>query len=188
MNANSEPMILTRTFWTILLLLVAITPYAYAQESVVEEFKPKIRGAVMMANSHVPNATEGDKKVAIIPTWGFDFDYFFRPRWSIALQGDIKLQSFEIEDHGVALERTNPFAIAAVIHYHALRHWSFYLGPGFEFESHKNFFMVKAGTEYSFEITENFEIALNLIYENKDDVYDAWTFGIAFNKKLWEKK
>jgi len=74
------------------------------------------------------------------------------------------------------------------MHYHALRHWSFYLGPGYEFESHENLFLVKAGTEYSFEITEDFEIALNLIYENKEEVYDAWTFGIAFNKKLWEKK
>jgi len=86
------------------------------------------------------------------------------------------------------LERSFPIAIAGVIHYHALRHWSFYVGPGYEFESHKNLFLVKGGTEYSFEITEDFEIALNLIYENKDGVYDAWTFGIAFNKKLWEKK
>ncbi|HTE31276.1 MAG TPA: hypothetical protein VK666_12935 [Chryseolinea sp.] len=159
-----------------------------AQESENTEFKPKIRGAIMMANSHVPHATEGGKKIAIIPTWGFDVDYVFHPHWSVALQGDIKLQSFDIEDNNVALERTNPFAIAGVIHYHLLRHWSFYAGPGYEFESHKNFFLVKAGTEYSFEITENFEIALNLIYENKEEVYDAWTFGIAFNKKLWEKR
>ena len=180
-------MILWKTIRTLLVILVTVPPDVYAQESGVEEFKPKIRGAIMMANSHVPNATEGEKDVAIIPTWGFDLDYFFHPRWSIALQGDIKLQSFEIEDQGVALERTNPFAISTVIHYHALRHWSFYVGPGVELESHKDFFLVKAGTEYGFEITENFEIALNLIYENKDGVYDAWTFGIAFNKKLWEK-
>ena len=33
----------------------------------------------MIANSHVPQATEGGKEVAIIPTWGFDLDYFFHP-------------------------------------------------------------------------------------------------------------
>jgi len=169
------------------LMLVFYVSATLAQEAEREEHKPKIRGAIMMANSHVPNATEGGKKVAIIPTWGFDVDYFFHRRWSVALQGDIKLQSFEVEENNVALERTNPFAIAVVVHYHALRHWSFYAGPGYEFESHENFFLVKVGTEYSFEITENFEIALNLIYENKEEVYDAWTFGIAFNKKLWGK-
>jgi hypothetical protein len=86
------------------------------------------------------------------------------------------------------LERINPVALAGVIHYHALRHWSFYVGPGVELEKSENLFLVRAGTEYSFEITEDFEIALNLLYENKDDVYDTWTFGIAFNKKLWQKK
>jgi len=176
------------TAYKLLPLLLMVAGAAPAQEPESDEFKPKIRGAIMMANTHVPNATEGGKKMAIIPTWGFDFDYFFHRRWSGALQGDIKLQSFEIEDKNkVELERTNPFAIAAVIHYHALRHWSFFVGPGYELESHENFFLVKVGTEYSFEITENFEIALNLIYENKEEVYDAWTYGIAFNKKLWEK-
>lgn len=62
------------------------------------------------------------------------------------------------------------------------------MGPGYEFERHENFYLGKAGTEYSFEITEEFEIALNLSYENKQEVYDAWTFGIAFNKVLWRKK
>jgi len=159
---------------------------AWAQEE-GNEFSPTIRGAIMMAHAHVPKATEGGRKVSIIPAWGFDFDYFFHQRWSAAIQGDVKLQSFEIEDGSVLLTRTNPFTIAAVLHYHALRHWSFYAGPGFELESHKNFFLIKGGTEYSFEISKNFEIGLNLIYENKAEVYDAWTFGVAFNKVLWQK-
>jgi hypothetical protein len=172
----------------ILLVITSVAEFAAAQETESKEFKPKIRGAIMMANSHVPQATEGGKKVAIIPTWGFDVDYFFHSRWSIALQADIKLQSFEIEHDQTELQRTYPFATALVLHYHAIKHWSFYAGPGYEFEAHKNFFLVKAGTEYSFEITEDFEIALNLMYENKEGVYDALTFGIAFNKKLWERK
>lgn len=86
------------------------------------------------------------------------------------------------------VQRAYPIALAGVLHYHALHHWSFYTGPGYEFEKHENLFLVKAGTEYSFEITEDFEIALNLMYENKQEVYDAWTFGIAFNKRLWGKK
>lgn len=170
------------------MLLLLSAGVALAQEKVEEEHKPKIRGAIMMANSHIPKAFEGEKKVTVIPTWGFDVDYFFHSRWSVALQGDIKLQSFEIEEENSSLERNFPVALATVVHYHALRHWSFYMGPGYELESHENFFLVRAGTEYSFEITEDFEIALNLLYENKDEVYDTWTFGIAFNKKLWEKK
>jgi hypothetical protein len=169
------------------LLATTLITASFAQEETPKPFTPKIRGAIMMANSHVPNATEGGKKISVIPTWGFDVDYYFHRRWSVAVQGDLKLQSFEIEDNNVALERKNPLALAGVLHYHALRYWSFYAGSGYEFERHKNFFLVKFGTEYSFEVTENFEIALNLIYENKQEVYDGWTFGVAFNKKLWEK-
>jgi hypothetical protein len=170
------------------MLLLLCAGVALAQEKEEEEFKPKIRGAIMMANSHVPKSFEGDKKIAIIPTWGVDVDYFFHPRWSVAIQSDIKLQDFEVKVEDKELERIMPVALVGVLHYHALRHWSFYLGPGVELEKSENLFLVRAGTEYSFEITEDFEIALNLIYENKEEVYDTWTFGIAFNKKLWEKK
>lgn len=159
-----------------------------AQEKETTDRKPKIRGAIMMANSHVPKSFEGEKKLVIIPTWGFDVDYFFHPRWSAAIQADIMLQDFEVKVEDEELERIMPVALVGVLHYHALRHWSFYIGPGIELEKSENLFLVRVGTEYSFEISENFEIALNLIYENKDEVYDTWTFGIAFNKKLWEKK
>jgi hypothetical protein len=175
-------------FLCVILLNLFINHRAVAQEVKNIDHQRIIRGAIMMANSHIPKATEGGKSVHIIPTWGFDVDYFFHPRWSFALQGDIKLQSFEVEDNDIELERTFPIAFVAAIHYHALRHWSFYTGPGYELESHENLFLFRVGTEYSFEISEDFEIALNFIYENKEEVYDAWTFGIAFNKKLWQKK
>ncbi len=173
-------------FWCMLLLTSVAT--VIAQDHEPEEHKPKFRGAIMMANSHVPRATEGGKAVSVIPTWGVDLDYVFHPRWSVAFQGDIKLQSFEIKVADRVLERDNPVVLASVIHYHLKNRLSFYAGPGVELEQHENLFLVRLGGEYSFEISDDFEIAPNLIYENKDEVYDTWTFGIAFNKKLWQKK
>lgn len=157
------------------------------EETHEEEFSPQVRVALIMGNAHVPQALEGDKKVAVIPSWGFDVDYFFNPRWSVALQADIKLQSFEVENEGALLERSYPISFAPVLHYHFKRHWSLYAGPGWEYERNENLFFWKLGTEYSFEITEDFEIALNLSYENKQEIYDSWNFGIAFNKRLWVK-
>lgn len=173
-------------FVFVLFLLVGKT---FAQEEVEEEkFSPQIRVALITANSHVPQAYEGEKRVPVIPAWGFDVDYFFHPRWSIALQADLKLQSFEVENEGVFLERSYPFSLAPVMHYHFKRHWSLYLGPGWEFEKNENLYFLKLGTEYSFEMSETFEIALNLAFENKQDIYNAWTFGIAFNKRIWKKE
>lgn len=173
------------------ILLFSVCNFSFAQEEANEKEEdhiPKIRAAIMMANSHVPHATEGGKSVSIIPTWGADIDYFFHPRWSVAFQTDIKLQTFQVEDGETLLERSYPFSTALVMHYHALRHWSFFAGPGYEFEKTENLTFFRIGTEYSFEITENFEIGLNLAYENKKEIYNAWTFGIAFNKKIWEKR
>lgn len=174
---------------TFLFLLLIATSWlsSYAQEG-TEAFRPSLRGAIMMANSHVPTANTNGKDVVIIPTWGFDVNYQFHRRWSTGLQAEIKLQSFEVEDGESELQRTDPLALAAVIQYHTLKHWSFYTGPGIELEKSRNLFLFKLGTEYGFEISETFEISLNLVYENKQDIYDAWTFGIAFNKKLWERK
>ncbi|NVJ87700.1 MAG: hypothetical protein HWE15_15465 [Algoriphagus sp.] len=173
------------------LIFLSFSSWAWGQEEKEnmgkEEFHPQIRVALVTINSHVPNAIEGDKKVAILPAWGFDVDYFFNPRWSVAIQADIKLQSFEVESEGALLERSYPLSIAPVLHYHFKRHWSLYAGPGWEYERNENLFFWKLGTEYSFEITEDFEIALNLSYENKQEIYDSWNFGIAFNKRLWVK-
>ena len=158
------------------------------EQKLGKDHKPQIRGAIMMANSHIPAAVEAGNSIVIVPTWGFDVDYFFHKRWSVAVQSDIKLQSFEVEEHNVLLNRKYPISLAGVIHYHAKRHWSFFLGPGYEFERNKNLYLLKMGTEYSVELNENIEVAFNLLYENKETIYDAWTFGIAFNKRLWQKK
>lgn len=174
------------------LVIICLLPFWLHGQEFTEghstKHKPQLRGAIMMANSHIPAAKEGGKSILIVPTWGVDVDYFFHKRWSVAVQSDIKLQSFEIEDNNVMLKRSFPVAVAGVIHFHTKRHWSFFAGPGYEFENDKNLFLVKTGTEYSFEINENVEIALNFMYENKVDFYDTWTFGIAFNKCLWRKK
>ncbi|GMQ29474.1 hypothetical protein [Algoriphagus confluentis] len=173
----------------ILILFFGISTWAFAQEGQEkEEFSPQIRVALITANSHVPQAFEGERKVAVIPAWGFDVDYFFHPRWSVALQADLKLQSFEVEREGALLERSYPFSLAPVIHYHFKRHWSVFVGPGWEFEKNENLYFWKIGSEYSFEMSETFEIALNLAYERKEEVYDSWTFGIAFNKRIWKKE
>ncbi|HWA34827.1 MAG TPA: hypothetical protein VG737_11880 [Cyclobacteriaceae bacterium] len=171
-------------YYSFIIAILLFEGMAHAQQ---EEHRPQIRGAIMMANSHVPSAIEGPLSGVIIPVWGFDVDYFFHRRWSVALQGDIKLQSYEVEDGDTYLVRTNPVALTGVLHYHLIRKWSFFFGPGYELEKHKNLFMLKTGTEYSFEVTEKFEIALNLSYENKQGIYDAITFGVAFNKRLWQK-
>lgn len=168
-------------------LIVLVPPHAQAQDVKLEQsdaHEKALWGAIVMANSHVPTQFLERDEVLIIPTWGLDLVYRFHPRWSLGLQADIKLQRFEVEDEAVILERKFPVALSAVLHYHVLERWSVYSGPGYEFESGRNLVLFKLGTEYVFEISEVFEIGLNLAFETKEGIYDAWTFGIAFSKRL----
>lgn len=175
-----------KNIFLFMLLLAFI--HANGQEAGTDEFKPTLRGSIMMAYSHIPMAVEGERSVSIIPAWGLDLNYHFHKRWAVGIQGDIKLQNFKIEDEKeVLLERNFPFSVALVAYYKTLKHWGFFIGPGIEFEESENLFLIKGGVEYGFEISENFEIEVGLIYENRDEVYDGFTFGVAFNKRLWSK-
>lgn len=159
-----------------------------AQELDEGGFNPSLRGSVMMAYSHIPQASQSGKSVAVIPTWGFDLDYIFHPKWSLCTQADIKMQSFEVEEDEVVVERSYPFSLALLGHFRPFRHWSFFAGPGIEFESSRNLWIFKIGAEYSFEISETFEIGVGLMYENREEVYDGLTFGVSFNTRLWQRR
>ena len=160
-----------------------------AQETEEVSNVPQLRGAVVMGYSHIPHAFEGTKTVAIIPSWGLDLDYVFHPKWAVALQTDIKLQSFEVEDKDqVVLVRNYPISFAVVGAYKVLPRWRLFFGPGIEYEQSRSLWIFKLGAEYAFEISEEFEIGVGLMYENRQDLYDGWTFGVSFNRRLWAKK
>lgn len=173
---------------TLLLIpAVALTSAGQPTEETTEGFS-RWRAVLMMANSHIPKATEGGQVLEVIPTWGLDLDYRINPLWSIALQTDMKISSFEVEEHGTELARSFPITVAIVPHFYLPKHWSFMLGPGYEFEKTKNIFLVKAGLEYGFKLTERFELGITAIYENRWEVYDGYTFGASFIFLLDPKK
>ena len=162
-------------------MMSALIPAAVAQEDQNAEGKANQWSLVLlMANAHIPAATEGGKVVTVIPTWGLDLDYRFSPHWSIALQTDVKIQSFEVTHKETVLERSFPLSVAIVPHYFLDKHWSFMAGPGYELEKSKSIFLMKAGAEYGFELTERFEIGITLIYENRWELYDGVSFGASF--------
>jgi hypothetical protein len=167
--------------------LMILAQAIYAQETPKESSGQQLRGAVMMAYSHIPQAFEGEKTVAIIPAWGLDLGYHFSQKWAIYTQTDIKLQSFEVEDKDeVVLTRNFPVSVALLGQFHLVKHWAIFVGPGIEFERSKNLWIFKLGTEYNFEMSEILEIGVGLIYENREELYDGWTFGVTFNYRLWK--
>ncbi len=104
------------------------------------EFK-KFRIAVNLGHVYIPAASfgiEGD--FVAIPVWGLDFQYWFNPKWGLALKNNIDITKYTInnsDDHSDGIERINPVIISVPILFSP---WDnglmFLLGPGIELEGH----------------------------------------------------
>ncbi|MDI1353790.1 MAG: hypothetical protein PSX36_02645 [bacterium] len=146
----------------------------------------KHRISVLMANSHIPTATNsiGDKSYLVVPTWGLDYDYSFTRNFGMGMHSDIVLQQYKIEEQGdhKIIERSFPVAVNLVGLYKPIKKLSVVFGGGMEFEKTENFKMLVLGLEYGIELPNQWELGINLLYERKIEIYDSWFFGMGFSK------
>jgi hypothetical protein len=173
----------------IFMMLSTIVANAQEEKNDKEkEEKYRHRITFMMANSHIPNmeGVEGQSNFSIVPTWGFDYDFWFNGRWAIGLHNDLVLQRYKIikEEDQTEVERSYPLGTCIVGIYQPFKHVAFVTGIGKEFEKHESFGMWKIGAEYGFELPKAWELSLNFQYDNKFNAYDSWLFGLGISKRI----
>jgi hypothetical protein len=175
--------------------MISIT--AMSQETVEkkegeESNAPHHRITFMMMNAHLPKAVEiaGSAKNFLVPAYGLDYDYWFNGKWGIGLHNDLILQQYTIEEIGGEEEvlREFPVSMSIVGLFEPCKHWVFVAGLGMEFEKSENIGLLDLGVEYGWELPKNWELSLNLKYENKFNAYDSYLFGIGISKVLFSKK
>lgn len=149
-------------------------------------FKPHHRITLMMANAHVPTISETveGKKNYLLPAWGLDYDYWFASKWAIGLHNGIIMQQFSVEEDppGPDLEVLYPISMSLVGLFMPLKNFTLIAGYGREFEKAENLWLLDFGMEYGFELPNEWELSLNLKYEDKLDGYDSWLFGFGVSK------
>lgn len=153
-------------------------------EPETEHFRHRL--SIAMANVRMPAADHVDQQGAfyILPTWMINYDYWVSRKFALGLHSDFALQQYEVSFEENVITRKHPITVTAVGLYKATRHWTFLLGGGKEFEPSKSFNLIRLGTEYGFEIQNNWELNLNFIYDQRINAYDAFTFGFGASKKL----
>ncbi|MBK9103213.1 MAG: hypothetical protein IPL92_01245 [Saprospiraceae bacterium] len=176
---------------TLCLFLLSIAGYAQEAEKEIAgdepAFKTHHRITLMMANAHVPSIAEDieGKKNLILPAWGLDYDYWFTNKWAVGLHNNMILQHFAVEEeeepNGV-LEVSYPLTVSLVALYMPVRNLTFIAGFGREFEKTENLSLLDFGLEYGFELPDEWELSLNLKYEDKLNAYDSWLFGFGISK------
>lgn len=154
--------------------------------------RPHHRITIVMENVHLPKelAYEGTKKNLILPAWGIDYDYWFNGKWGIGLHNDLIIQEYKVEEKegNTELIRNHPWAVSLVGLFKATEHWGFVGGIGREFEKNESINLFELGLEYGFELPKDWELSLNLKYENKLKAYDSWLFGIGISKVLYKHR
>ena len=167
-----------------------LTITASAQELEKEEEvsqKGTHRISIVLGHSHLSQGIQdnGKKGWKAIPSTGIDYDYWISNHWAIGVQTDIMIEDFEVEDHDNAvIERSKPLATVGVAIFKPKEHVSFIVGAGGEFAKEENFALTRLGIETGWEMKNNWEFGISLLYDIKWSGYDTWVFGFAISKLL----
>lgn len=183
-------MIAKRLLTTVSIFICFFCSKSIAQEEPKneEKFRPNHKVGIAISHAHVfaGKDADGNNATHSLPSIGFDYTYQFHPKWGIGLHTDLILEEFVVEKMGgeEVIERSYPIAPALMGIYRANRHLSFLLGAGVEFEKEENFFLNRAGVEYSGEMAKGWEAFLAINYDFKWNAYDTWVLGIGIAKKI----
>jgi len=147
-----------------------------------EKKEPKHLITAAFGMTFIPKAARiGENEVGgvYIPAIGIDYFYRISPRWEIGTMIDLELADYIILHKN--LNREKALVIALIGAFTLTDKITFYAGPGYEFESHKNLFAVRFGGEYAFKFKNNWILAPGTFYDIKDG-YDSFSISIAFGK------
>lgn len=166
-----------------LLFLIVITP-AFSQEDNEEE-QAKHMVVLLFGLTHIPETIEDEEvlKAENIPTIGLDYYYKFNPKWSLGLVLDLEMGKYAVDFGGENIPRENALVTGVVVGYNLFKGWSVFAGPGVEFESNRNLFIIRATTEYEFELGNNWGLSPSLSFDFKKE-YSTYSFGVGLSKKF----
>ena len=122
-----------------------------------------------------------EEKGILVPTLALDYLYKFSHKWSAGLVVDLELSQYVIPFLDDFLERHNTLIIAAVGLYEPIIYWGIYVGGGIEIEKHHNFAVLKIGTDYEFQLGNNWDISPSLTFDWKEE-YTTWSLMVGVGK------
>jgi hypothetical protein len=96
---------------------------------------------------------------------------------------DLELGEYAVDFGGENIPRENAVVTGVAVGYNLFKGWSIFAGPGVEFERNKNLFIIRAATEYEFELENNWGLSPALSFDFKKE-YSTYSFGVGLSKKF----
>ena len=172
--------------WKIILLAVGIL--VVQESNAQKEDKLRHRLTFLFSHTHFYGLEENtsEKKMVIAASIGFNYEYALGKHWAVGLHNDLFMVSFKQEDKesGESLSRENPYLVSVVAIYKPWEKWSFYAGPGKEFERNKDFKVIKTGAEFGLPLARSFDIGFGGEYDWRIGGRDSWALGFSVGWKF----
>lgn len=177
-------------FFITFLFLGIYEACAQVEDDIHPAFHPHHSLGFVISHTQIGQGIQanGDKKWLALPSLGINYNFKFHRKWAIGLHNDIVIEDYEVEEHlrsgdsDKVLARSYPIASAVVASYKPGKHFSFMLGAGGEFAHTGNLFLIRAGAEYGFHITDQWELNANLVNDLKVRAYNSWAYGIGVTR------
>ena len=179
-----------KKIYCFLMFAVITTSFSQQSETKAEKFKPYHSISGLLSHTIIKDGIdEGKAEWVSFPSFAFDYNFVFSPKWRVGLHNDIIFEDFIVETTNSEgekkeLERSEPFATVLVGGFKPGKHFTFEAGMGYEFSKEEHLFLTRIGTEYSLELPKEWELIANLVYDVKWNAYDSFAFGIGVSKSF----
>jgi len=173
----------------IILVLAIMTPELFAQDHHLEEYPKTQRHGLHLTiatmHTYIPQSTITGKETLVLPSIGFDIDYYFKSRIGLGLHNDLELLIFEVkEEEGMDIEREYPLVLTLDLLYKVNRNTVLFAGPGIEFEQAQDYNLFRMGIEYIACINKTLTFSPIFSYDYRMGAYNTFSFGIGIGFEL----
>lgn len=167
------------------LLLAAQEGEALLEEMPMEEVEnfKHFRACLLIGHTSLPSGEEPSRVFGA--SWGLDLEYWPQPRLGLGLHNDLELLTFIVrKQEGEFVEREYPLVVTLDVLFKPVGDLVVLVGPGYELEKNENFFVLRAGLEYEFEIGKNWDISPTIFYDTRFNAFDTWSFALGVGRRF----
>jgi hypothetical protein len=174
-------------FICLLSIIPALAQEEREEQEELEERETEKRNslAFVFGYTHIPEATKDGKveEAVFVATVGLDYFYELSEKWFVGGAFDMELGKYEVDYEDDEISREIAVVLGALVGYEVAPGWAVLAGPGIEFEKNKNLFVLRFGTEYTFELGNDWGLFPSFTYDFKKE-YSAYALGVGLKKRF----
>lgn len=168
-------------FFGLLISFTALSQHGTEKDTTFQRY----RISMAIGHTFLPIDSHDGKTVTVLPSFGFDLEYWLNHRWGIGLHNDLELQIFEVEQQeGLLLEREYPVLLTFDVLFRVVAGLTLYAGPGVELERNHNYYVTRFGLEYEIHFGDGWDVHPSIFHDLRRNAYDTYAINLGIGKRF----